>query len=166
MTGCTPIRAKKARYYVDRELQSRILPSPKPSNSDDAVRTPGSTAGQFGLKANARNSPDPLPENAAPPQAAVVEAAVASHLSPDGADRLEAACPRPRRLPHCIPRSSARPAVAARGEKERHRARDMGLDLGAQRIELFSEQRSHDQGHKDQVLKKSGRRREALRGKG
>jgi hypothetical protein len=99
-------------------------------------------------------------------QAAVVEAAVASHLSPDGADRLEAACPRPRRLPRCIPRSSARPAIAARGEKERHRARDMGLDLGAKCIELFSEQRSHDQGHKDQVLKKSGRRREALRGKG
>ena len=66
--GFPPIRAKKARYYEGRELQSRILPSPKPSNSGDAVRTPGSTAGQFGLTANARNSPDPVPENAAPPQ--------------------------------------------------------------------------------------------------
>jgi type IV secretion system protein VirD4 len=30
VSGCHPIRAKKARYYEDRQLQSRILPPPKP----------------------------------------------------------------------------------------------------------------------------------------
>ncbi len=31
VSGCSPIRAKKARYYEDRQLQARILPPPKPS---------------------------------------------------------------------------------------------------------------------------------------
>jgi type IV secretion system protein VirD4 len=31
VSGCPPIRAKKARYYEDRQLQDRILPPPKPS---------------------------------------------------------------------------------------------------------------------------------------
>src|SRR5712691_542292 len=30
ISGCHPIRAKKARYYEDRRLQARILPPPKP----------------------------------------------------------------------------------------------------------------------------------------
>ncbi len=29
VSGCHPIRAKKVRYFVDRELQSRVLPPPK-----------------------------------------------------------------------------------------------------------------------------------------
>jgi len=29
VSGCAPIRAKKARYYEDPELQARILPPPK-----------------------------------------------------------------------------------------------------------------------------------------
>ena len=29
-SGCHPIRAKKARYYEDRQLQARILPPPRP----------------------------------------------------------------------------------------------------------------------------------------
>src|SRR5450755_4396734 len=29
MSGCPPIRAKKARYYEDRQLQARILPPPQ-----------------------------------------------------------------------------------------------------------------------------------------
>jgi type IV secretion system protein VirD4 len=31
VSSCLPIRAKKARYYEDPQLQARILPSPKPS---------------------------------------------------------------------------------------------------------------------------------------
>jgi type IV secretion system protein VirD4 len=31
-SGCHPIRAKKARYYEDRQLLARILPPPKPGN--------------------------------------------------------------------------------------------------------------------------------------
>ena len=38
VSGCQPIRAKKARYYEDRELQARILPPPRPSNPDAAGR--------------------------------------------------------------------------------------------------------------------------------
>jgi type IV secretion system protein VirD4 len=30
VSGCHPIRAKKARYYEDRQLQARILPPPAP----------------------------------------------------------------------------------------------------------------------------------------
>jgi len=38
VSGCPPIRAKKARYFEDRELQARIQPPPKPSNSGNEVR--------------------------------------------------------------------------------------------------------------------------------
>jgi type IV secretion system protein VirD4 len=31
VSGCPPIRAKKVRYYEDRQLQARVLPPPKPS---------------------------------------------------------------------------------------------------------------------------------------
>jgi type IV secretion system protein VirD4 len=37
VSGCPPIRAKKARYYEDRELQARILPPPKPSSPGHAM---------------------------------------------------------------------------------------------------------------------------------
>jgi type IV secretion system protein VirD4 len=33
VSGCPPIRAKKARYYEDRQLQARILPPPNPAKS-------------------------------------------------------------------------------------------------------------------------------------
>jgi type IV secretion system protein VirD4 len=36
ISGCHPIRAKKARYYEDRQLQSRIVPPPTPSRASDA----------------------------------------------------------------------------------------------------------------------------------
>jgi type IV secretion system protein VirD4 len=35
ISGCHPIHAKKARYYEDRQLQSRILPPPTPSTGVD-----------------------------------------------------------------------------------------------------------------------------------
>jgi type IV secretion system protein VirD4 len=37
ISGCHPIRAKKARYYEDRQLQSRILPPPTPTLEPDAI---------------------------------------------------------------------------------------------------------------------------------
>jgi type IV secretion system protein VirD4 len=41
VSGCHPIRAKKARYYEDPQLRTRILPPPKPSRSaDSASRSP------------------------------------------------------------------------------------------------------------------------------
>jgi type IV secretion system protein VirD4 len=35
ISGCHPIRAKKARYYEDRQLQSRIVPAPMPQPKAD-----------------------------------------------------------------------------------------------------------------------------------
>jgi len=35
VSGCHPIRAKKARYYEDRQLQDRILPPPSPATGTD-----------------------------------------------------------------------------------------------------------------------------------
>jgi len=32
ISGCPPIRAKKARYYEDRQLRERVLPPPKPNH--------------------------------------------------------------------------------------------------------------------------------------
>jgi type IV secretion system protein VirD4 len=40
ISGCHPIRAKKARYYEDRQLQSRIVPPPTPSRASDAGSVP------------------------------------------------------------------------------------------------------------------------------
>ena len=40
ISGCHPIRAKKARYYEDRQLQSRIVPPPTPSRASDAGSMP------------------------------------------------------------------------------------------------------------------------------
>ena len=41
VSGCHPIRAKKARYYEDPQLRTRILPPPKPSRSaESAGRSP------------------------------------------------------------------------------------------------------------------------------
>jgi type IV secretion system protein VirD4 len=34
VSGCPPIRAKKARYYEDRQLKARICPPPDPSQDD------------------------------------------------------------------------------------------------------------------------------------
>jgi len=41
VSGCHPIGAKKARYYEDPQLRTRILPPPKPSRSaESAGRSP------------------------------------------------------------------------------------------------------------------------------
>jgi len=44
-------------------------------------------------------------------------------------------------------------ALSAGGKKERHRARDMWRDLGAQRCEALSEQRTHQHRRQDQLEK-------------
>jgi type IV secretion system protein VirD4 len=41
VSGCQPIRAKKARYYEDTELKSRILPPPTLSRRDFPPGTEG-----------------------------------------------------------------------------------------------------------------------------
>jgi type IV secretion system protein VirD4 len=41
VSGCPPIRAKKARYYEDQQLQARIVPPPEPSSRVDDVRHGG-----------------------------------------------------------------------------------------------------------------------------
>jgi type IV secretion system protein VirD4 len=46
ISGCHPIRAKKARYYEDRQLQSRIMPPPTPSRASDAGSVPDPLPGQ------------------------------------------------------------------------------------------------------------------------
>jgi type IV secretion system protein VirD4 len=40
MSGCHPIRAKKARYYEDRQLQARILPPPISSPGRETMAQP------------------------------------------------------------------------------------------------------------------------------
>ena len=38
VSGCPPIRARKAQYYQDRKLEARILPPPRPSIPSGAVQ--------------------------------------------------------------------------------------------------------------------------------
>src|SRR5260370_2516389 len=35
MSGCPPIRAKKARYFEDRRFAERIVPPPKPGRTSE-----------------------------------------------------------------------------------------------------------------------------------
>lgn len=44
ISGCPPICAKKARYYEDRQLQSRIVPPPMPSLTPPRASDTGSAA--------------------------------------------------------------------------------------------------------------------------
>ncbi|MBI5263962.1 MAG: conjugal transfer protein TraG [Bradyrhizobium sp.] len=40
VSGCPPIRAKKARYYEDQRFRERVLPPPKPANPEHRLRPP------------------------------------------------------------------------------------------------------------------------------
>ncbi|KYH01558.1 conjugal transfer protein TraG [Bradyrhizobium sp. DOA1] len=40
VSGCPPIRAKKARYYEDPRLRERVLPPARPGNSEDGMKSP------------------------------------------------------------------------------------------------------------------------------
>jgi type IV secretion system protein VirD4 len=67
VSGCLPIRAKKARYYEDRQLQARILPPPKPRAAvpiaGSANVSPPQDAGDWQEPLVARTSTDD-PDNA------------------------------------------------------------------------------------------------------
>jgi type IV secretion system protein VirD4 len=67
VSGCNPIRAKKARYYEDRQLQARILPPPKPRAAVPIVGSanvsPPQDAGDWQESIVARTSTDD-PDNA------------------------------------------------------------------------------------------------------
>src|SRR5262249_16433531 len=41
VSGCPPIRAKKARYFEDRQLTERILPPPKPGQTGEPSKPDG-----------------------------------------------------------------------------------------------------------------------------
>jgi type IV secretion system protein VirD4 len=80
VSGCHPIRAKKARYYEDHQLQARILPPPMPAagttvdgNADTPIRAakddwqgavvaPPSTDTEDPANAGIRREPE-LPEH-------------------------------------------------------------------------------------------------------
>jgi type IV secretion system protein VirD4 len=109
VSGCHPIRAKKARYYEDGELKSRILPPPRlsrpgiqtdadrasPSRADDwvgAVATASASANDDPANAGIRREPQlPEYEDIAPePAKAVHEFEPPEEESDDDAQRLRA----------------------------------------------------------------------------
>jgi type IV secretion system protein VirD4 len=80
VSGCSPIRAKKVRYYEDRQLQARVLPTPKLSSRageiqyqtrlrantthdwDDAIAVPPVGAADDQANSGMRREPE-LPEH-------------------------------------------------------------------------------------------------------
>jgi len=61
---CHPIRARKARYYEDRQLQARILPPPEPSSFPVRAPTrPAPTDDWSNLTAVAPSGPSEDPDN-------------------------------------------------------------------------------------------------------
>jgi type IV secretion system protein VirD4 len=110
VSGCHPIRAKKARYYDDAELKARILPPPTPSrpgmmpaadsrsspaSTDDwagAIVAPSSPAAGDAANAGIRREPElPEHENIAPePARPVREFEPPGEESDDDAQRLPA----------------------------------------------------------------------------
>ena len=66
VSGCAPIRAKKARYFEDPEMQARILPPPKPRRSktlpieqDPLIPSDGDWGGQLVVVASESATEDP-----------------------------------------------------------------------------------------------------------
>ncbi len=60
VSGCPPVRAKKARYYEDRQLQARVLPPPKLSLTSTVD---GRTEPSNSQKKGWRDTIAPLPES-------------------------------------------------------------------------------------------------------
>ena len=79
VSGCNPIRAKKARYYEDSQLQARILPPPQSLPADSAVHRPDA----------------PLPEDAHD----WTDAAIAPPQTPGAADPENSGIRREPELP-------------------------------------------------------------------
>ena len=66
VSGCAPIRAKKARYFEDPEMQARILPPPKPRRSktlpieqDPLILSDDDWGGQLVIVASESATEDP-----------------------------------------------------------------------------------------------------------
>jgi type IV secretion system protein VirD4 len=63
VSGLFPIRAKKARYYEDRQLQARILPPPKRGADGGAIKRPPDDWSQQALAASPAAGTKPAPED-------------------------------------------------------------------------------------------------------
>jgi type IV secretion system protein VirD4 len=108
VSGSHPVRAKKARYYEDRQLQARILPPPKPSASapptngdrvppsplhdwsDTVVAPPSGSDADDAANAGIRREPE-LPEHeeiVSPPRDPAREFEMADEEPDDEAQRL------------------------------------------------------------------------------
>lgn len=69
VSGCPPVRAKKVRYYQDRQLQRRILPPPKlaaASGSANGPPAPPAASAWTGAIASSSPSPSADPANGGP----------------------------------------------------------------------------------------------------
>jgi type IV secretion system protein VirD4 len=66
VSGCPPLRAKKARYYEDRQLQARILPPPQPAAPAASIdqATPAHAQDWDGLIVLAQTTAGADPDNA------------------------------------------------------------------------------------------------------
>jgi type IV secretion system protein VirD4 len=63
VSGLFPIRAKKARYYEDRQLQARILPPPKRGAGGGAIKRPPDDWSQQALATEPANTSAPATED-------------------------------------------------------------------------------------------------------
>jgi type IV secretion system protein VirD4 len=63
VSGLFPIRAKKARYYEDRQLQARILPPPKHGAGGGAIKRPPDDWSQQALATEPANTSAPATQD-------------------------------------------------------------------------------------------------------
>jgi type IV secretion system protein VirD4 len=63
VSGLFPIRAKKTRYYEDRQLQARILPPPKRGADGGAIKRPPDDWSQQALATESANTSAPAAED-------------------------------------------------------------------------------------------------------
>jgi type IV secretion system protein VirD4 len=117
VSGCHPIRARKARYFEDAQLQARILPPPAPSTAETVANKAGPALRQddnpwtAAIVAAARPAEDPdnagirrepeLPEQEEvvhEPPGPVREFELADDEPPDASRDLQALQRRKRRL--------------------------------------------------------------------
>jgi len=102
VSGVHPIRAKKARYYADRQLASRVLPPPQPAAGPDA-------AGAGGRR---KILPDDWSRLPLPAPAAREDAPIAG-TSPDKAEEADDANAGIRREPELPPHEAVVPEKEA-----------------------------------------------------
>ncbi len=117
ISGCQPIRAKKARYFEDRQLRTRIMPPPAPSVAPDTTGgvdptfgsgdeqwagalVPPATRAADPSNAGVRREPElPAHEEIVPePRKPVLEFELEDDEPAEGTDDLQALQRRTRRL--------------------------------------------------------------------